>query len=261
MPRRRRGTSTSGRLPPASGLAVRLRLIRHATLELEYGGQRLLVDPMLDAAGARGPVANTPNDRRNPLVDLPEPAEAIAARAGTVLVTHLHADHLDDTAVELLAGDRPVLCQPEDAATLRERGFADVRPVDVSEEVGALRVVRTGGQHGTGKIAEMLAPVCGFVLRAEGEPTVYVAGDTIWCDEVRDALDEHRPDVVVVNAGGARFNAGDPIVMTAEDVAAVAAHTDARLVAVHLEAINHCLEPRAAYAGLPVSVPADGAEA
>ena len=43
---------------------------------------------------------------------------------------------------------------------------------------------RTGGQHGTGEIAEMLAPVSGFVLRADGEPTVYVAGDTIWCDEV-----------------------------------------------------------------------------
>ena len=82
-------------------------------------------------------------------------------------------------------------------------------------------MTRTGGRHGTGAIAEMLAPVSGFVLRAEGEPTVYVAGDTIWCDEVRDAIDAHAPDVVVVNASGARFNEGDPIVMTVDDVAAV----------------------------------------
>ena len=113
----------------------------------------------------------------------------------------------------------------------------------------------------SGKIAEMLAPVSGFVLRAEGEPTVYVAGDTIWCDAVRAALDEHSPDVVVVNASGARFNEGDPIVMTVEDVATVARHVlPAKVVAVHLEAINHCLEPRSAYADLPVSVPADGAD-
>jgi L-ascorbate metabolism protein UlaG (beta-lactamase superfamily) len=243
------------------GAAVRLRLIRHATLELEYGGRRLLVDPMLDPAGARGPVANTPNDRRNPLVELPEPAEAIAERAELLLVTHLHADHLDDTAVALLAGDRPLLCQPEDAETLRDRGFTDVRPVETAEEIGALRVTRTGGQHGTGKLAELLAPVSGFVLRAEGEPALYIAGDTIWCDEVRAALDEHSPDVVVVNASGARFNEGDPIVMTVEDVATVARHVlPAKVVAVHLEAINHCLEPRSAYAELPVSVPADGAE-
>ena len=179
---------------------------------------------MLDPAEARGPVESTPNDRRNPLVELPEPAEAIAARAEVVLVTHLHADHLDDTAVALLAGDRPVLAQPPDAETLRERGFSDVRPVEDALELDGIHVARTGGQHGTGEIARMLAPVSGYVLRAEGEPTVYIAGDTIWCDEVRAAIDEHAPDVIVVNASGARFIEGDPIVMTAEDVATVARH-------------------------------------
>jgi L-ascorbate metabolism protein UlaG (beta-lactamase superfamily) len=240
---------------------MRLRLIRHATLELDYGGRRLLVDPMLDPAEARGPVENTPNDRRNPLVELPEPAEEVAARAEVILVTHLHEDHLDAKAVELLKGDRVVVCQPADAETLRERGFTDARPVEGTLELGGLSVTRTGGRHGTGEIAEMLAPVSGFVLRADGEPTVYIAGDTIWCEAVERALEEHSPDVVVVNAGGARFVEGDPIVMTAEDVATVARHVlPAKVIAVHLEAINHCLEPRGAYADLPVSVPADGAD-
>jgi L-ascorbate metabolism protein UlaG (beta-lactamase superfamily) len=252
------------------GETMRLRLIRNATLRIDYAGQRLLLDPMLDPAGARGPVANTPNDRRNPLVELPEPAEAIADGVDALLVTHLHADHLDETAVGLLAGELPVLAQPPDAGTLRERGFSDVRPVEGTLELGGITVTRTGGRHGTGKIAELLAPVSGFVLRAEGEPTLYVAGDTIWCEEVRAALDEHAPDVVVVNASGARFNEGDPIVMTADDVVAVAEHAPgAHVVAVHLEAINHCLETRADLharlreAGLAerVSVPADGAEA
>jgi L-ascorbate metabolism protein UlaG (beta-lactamase superfamily) len=247
---------------------VRLRLIRHATLQLDYAGRRLLVDPMLDPAGARGAVPDTPNDRRNPLVDLPEPAEAIVTGVEALLVTHLHADHLDETAVALLAGDRPVLAQPPDAETLRGRGFTDVRPVEEALDFDGLHVTRTAGRHGTGRIAEMLAPVSGFVLRADGEPTLYVAGDTIWCDEVRAVLDAHAPDVVVVNASGARFNEGDPIVMTADDVVAVAEHAPAaHVVAVHLEAINHCLETRADVlarlrkAGLEerVSVPADGA--
>ena len=117
--------------------------------------------------------------------------------------------------------------------------------MEESLELDGLRVSRTSGQHGTGKIAEAMAPVSGFVLRAEGEPTVYVAGDTIWCDDVRAAIDEHAPDVVVVNASGARFNEGDPIVMTADDVVATARHAAGHVVAVHLEAINHCLETRA----------------
>jgi L-ascorbate metabolism protein UlaG (beta-lactamase superfamily) len=248
---------------------VRLRLIRHATLLLELGGRRLLVDPMLDPAGARPPVANTANDRRNPLVELPEAAEAIARRAEAVLVSHLHADHLDETAVRLLAPGVPVLGQPEDEDALRERGFTDVRPVEDALEWRGVQVTRTPARHGTGEIGAAMAPASGFVLRAAAEPAVYVAGDTIWCEEVRATLDEHRPGVVVVNAGGARFKAGDPIVMTAEDVVAVARHApEAQIVAVHLDAINHCLESRAALRerlaaeGLDgrVSVPGDSDE-
>src|SRR4051794_23313685 len=222
---------------------------------------------MLDPAGARPPVANTANDRRNPLVELPEPADAIARQAEAVLVSHLHADHLDETAVRLLAGDRPVLGQPEDERALRERGFTDVRRVEDALERRGVRVARTPARHGTGEIGAAMAPASGFVLRAAGEPSVYIAGDTVWCDEVHATLEAQRPDVVVVNAGGARFTQGDAIVMTAEDVVAVARHAPAaHVVAVHLDAINHCLESRTALRerlraeGVEdrVSVPADG---
>ena len=248
--------------------AMRLRLIRHATLIVELAGQCVLVDPMLDPAGARPAVENTANDRRNPLVDLPEPVELLVRNLGAVLVTHLHADHLDETAVDLLPKDVPVLCQPPDESVLRDRGFTDVRPVETTAELAGIALARTGGRHGTGRIAELLAPVSGFVLSAPGEPSIYVAGDTVWCEEVAAALDEHRPDVVVLNAGGARFSEGDPITMTAADIDAVARYAPgARLVAVHLEAVNHCLETRADLhqrlrdTGLTgrVTVPEDGA--
>jgi L-ascorbate metabolism protein UlaG (beta-lactamase superfamily) len=175
-----------------------------------------------------------------------------------VLVTHLHQDHLDATAIELLPKDVPVLCAPGDAETLRGHGFGDVRPVDASVDFDGLTITRTGGVHG------MLGPTPGFVVGS-----LYIAGDTVWCDEVRAALDEHRPEAVVVNAGGARFLDSDAIVMTADDVVAVARHTPyAHVVAVHLEAINHCLETRADLhqrlheedLTRQVTVPEDGAE-
>ncbi len=246
---------------------MQLRLIRHATLALELAGTRLLVDPQLDPAGHRGPIPGTPNPRDNPLVELPEPPESVVEGITGVVVTHLHEDHLDATARRLLP-EVPVFCQPEDAEALRELA-ADVRPVDPELEWDGIRIVRTGGRHGTGELGASLAPVSGFVLVAEGEPLLYVAGDTVWAPEVEAALDDHEPDLVVLNAGGARFAEGDPVTMTAEDVVAVARHApQARVIAVHLEAMNHCVESRADLAERlhaeelheQVTVPEDGAE-
>jgi len=237
---------------------VRLRLIRHATVVLSTGSKTLLVDPMLDPAGARPPVPNTPCPRPNPLVDLPAPAEAVLRGIDAVLVTHLHQDHLDDTAIRLLGKDVPLFCAPGDTETLRGHGFTDLRPVVDAVDWDGVPIARTDGVHGP------LGPSPGFVVGS-----VYIAGDTIWCDEVRAALDAHRPRVIVVNAGGARFLEGGPLVMTVDDVVAVARHApEADVVAVHLEAINHCLETRTDLRrrlhdeglGGRVTVPDDGAE-
>jgi L-ascorbate metabolism protein UlaG (beta-lactamase superfamily) len=236
---------------------VRLRLIRHATVLLSTGGKTILVDPMLDPAGARPPVENTPNQRDNPLVELPEPAAVVVHGLDAIAVTHLHQDHFDATAAALLPKDVPLFCAPDDAETLRGHGFDDVRPVDDRVDWEGLAITRTAGVHGP------LGPSPGFVI-----DSLYIAGDTVWCDEVRAAIDEHRPEVVVVNASGAHFLGGGPLVMTVDDVVAVARHApDAHVVAVHLEAINHCLETRADLhqrireEGLTgqVTVPEDGA--
>ena len=246
---------------------MHLRLIRHATLRLEAGGLHLLVDPMLDPAGARAPVENTENDRRNPLVELPEPAEIVVDGIDAVLVTHLHEDHFDATAARLVPDDLPLLCQPEDAEALRGRGFTDVRPVEEEVALGPLTVFRTPARHGYDADAEALAPVSGFVVREDGK-SLYVAGDTVLYEGVEAALDAHRPDVVVVNASGARFTGGRPIVMDLDQVVAVARRVPGtRVVAVHLDAINHCIQTRADLhqrlhdEGLEaaVSVPEDGA--
>ena len=63
----------------------------------------------------------------------------------------------------------------------------------------------------------------------------------------------------VVNAGGAEFAEGGLIIMGIEDVREVVARVPT-VVAVHLEALNHCYLTRAALrAALPdVLVPADG---
>jgi len=231
---------------------VRLTLVRHATLIVETGGRRLMVDPMLDPANARGPVRGTPDERPNPLVDLPMPAAEATAGIEGVLLTHTHVDHFDAAAVTTMPPGIPWFCQPEDLGDLQPIGL-QVRPVPGGGDAVAwegLAIARTGGRHGrTEEVVRGLGPVSGFVVRADGEPTLYVAGDTVWCDEVADAVAAHDPDVIVVNAGAATFLNGGTVTMEAADVVAVAeAAPRARVVAVHMEAINHCVETRAALA-------------
>jgi L-ascorbate metabolism protein UlaG (beta-lactamase superfamily) len=218
---------------------MRLTLVRHATLLVEMDGRRVLVDPMLDDAGARGPVEDSPKPRRNPLVPLPFPAEEVVRGLDAVVVTHMHQDHFDETGARLVPRDVPVFCQPEDEERLSGLGL-DARPVENELDWDGLRIARTGGRHGADEeVARALAPVSGFVLGR-----LYIAGDTVWCREVEEALERHRPEVAVVNASGARFTDSGPLVMTAAEVREVVVRVP-KVVVVHLEAINHCLESRA----------------
>jgi len=232
---------------------VELTLVRNATLLLELAGKRVLVDPMLDDEGARPPIDGTRNPVPNPTAPLPMPAEEVVAGLDAVIVTHRHRDHMDGTAEELLPRDVPVFCQPEDEDALRELGV-DARAVDDEVDWDGLRIVRTPGRHGTGPIADALAPVSGFVLGG-----LYIAGDTVWYEGVEATIERHQPRVAVVNAGGAEFAEGGLIIMGIDDVREVAARVPT-VVAVHLEALNHCYLTRAAIrASLPdVLVPADG---
>jgi L-ascorbate metabolism protein UlaG (beta-lactamase superfamily) len=226
---------------------MKLTLVRNATLLLETSEGLVLVDPMLRDAGTTPPIEDTPNPVRNPLVELPFPAEDVVSGLSSCIVTHLHGDHFDDAAAGLLPPDLPILTQPESASALRERGFTQVA---TSHKQWPM----TRGRHGTGELGDQLGPVSGWVVDG-----VYIAGDTIWCDEVSDAIARHRPRAIVLNGGGARFNEGDPIVMTVDDVRRVRAATDAVVVVVHLEAMNHCLERREAYRGIEgIVVPDDG---
>jgi len=224
-----------------------LQLWRHATLFLQLNDRRILVDPMLSPAEAMNPIEQSGNDRRIPMVPLPfddVERDAQLRTIDAIIVTHLHRDHWDIAAQAMLPMDKPLFCQPADAGKLAQQGFRKVIPVQDSYEWEGLTLSRTGGQHGTGDLAKKMGPVSGFVLR-DSHTSLYLAGDTIWCGEVADALANHSPEWTVLNAGSAQFTTGDPITMTDQDIAEVAkAHGHTRIMAIHLETVNHCRQDR-----------------
>jgi L-ascorbate metabolism protein UlaG (beta-lactamase superfamily) len=232
---------------------MRVTLIRNATVILELSGRRILVDPMLDPARARPPIENTANPVNNPTVELPFPVEEVLRGVDAVLVTHRHRDHFDGTAERLLPRDVPTFCQPEDASAFYDLGL-DVRPIDDALDWNGLAIRRVPGRHGSGAVGEALGPVSGFVL-----DDLYLAGDTVWYEDVAETIDRYSPRVAIVNAGGASFLEGGLIVMGIDDVLEVASRVPV-IVCVHMEALNHCHLSRADLAAaVPgVVIPQDG---
>ncbi|QXG45589.1 MBL fold metallo-hydrolase [Pseudomonas viridiflava] len=234
---------------PDAAHKVDLQQVRNATVKISYGGTTFLIDPMLSKKGTYPGFENTyRSDLRNPLVDLTESPEKVISGVDAVIVTHTHLDHWDDAAQKALPKDIPLFTQHEaDAKLIRSQGFKNVRVLTDEAEFGGVKITKTGGQHGTDKmyaappLAKLLGEAMGVVFQAPGYKTLYLAGDTIWRKEVDQTIEKYHPEVIVLNAGKAKVNGFEgAIIMGEEDVLrASKAAKDAKIVAVHMDAVNH----------------------
>ena len=233
---------------------MNITLIRNATQLISFGGKTFLVDPMLAPQGAYPGFPGTARaDIRNPTVELPCDIDTLL-QADVLIVTHLHADHWDEVAANVVPKEKPIYVQNEqDAQILREQGFSQLTVLTDNTRLGDITLRKTGGQHGSDRLyaipamAERLGDACGVVFQHPQEKTLYLVGDTIWREEVEANMVSFQPDVVVLNAGFAHVIGFGAIIMGAEDV--LKTHfvlPDAQIVAIHIEVINHCLLTRAA---------------
>jgi len=233
------------RISAQTNAGASVQLLRNATCRIQYGGKTILLDPYLSDAGAGPAIANTPNPRPNPLGPLPIPAADVVRGVDATLVTHTHNDHWDMPARTLLAKGGTLLVQPPDSARITQAGFTDVRAIDTSVSWEGITITRTGAQHGRGATGQRMGAVSGYVLSRAGAPIVYIAGDSVWCPEVAAAIQTYKPTVIFVNAGAAQFLEGGPITMDVDDVVQVCqAAPQATIVAMHMEAVNHCVLTR-----------------
>lgn len=244
---------------------MKIQLIRSATLRLEYAGQHLLIDPYLAAKFSRPSFTGR---SPNPMVDLPFSPQEVISNIDAVIVSHLHSDHFDPSAQELLPKDTPILCQPLDEAPIISIGFHHVTPIVDSLVWHGITITRTPCQHGSGDVLDDMGTASGFVFQAKNEPTVYWVGDTIYYEAVAEVIDRVHPRVIITHSCGAVWGDHVLIVMDAVQTVAVCKSAPNSIVVVtHMETLDHATITRAElreYATLhginpdQLLIPADG---
>jgi L-ascorbate metabolism protein UlaG (beta-lactamase superfamily) len=227
--------------------APTLRLIGGPTALISYGGLRLLTDPTFDPAGGDYPRPGTPvvlHKLTGPALS-PERVEPI----DVVLISHdHHSDNLDPAGRAFLPRARMVLTTEAGAERL-EVDATGMRPGDAVEldapDGRAVQVTALRADHGPPEVAPKNGPVIGFLLRAEGLPTVYVSGDNASVDVVREIVGEYgAPDVAVLFCGGAAvpvlWGEGVYLTLTPETaVEAAKALGAAPIIPIHQEGWAH----------------------
>ncbi|MCF7619126.1 MBL fold metallo-hydrolase [Bacillus sonorensis] len=221
---------------------MKITQIRNATLLVEYAGKMFLIDPMLAEKGTYPPFPNSlRQDQNNPLVSLPMSMDHIINDLDAVIVTHLHLDHFDDAAKDVLPKDIKMFVQnEEDAEEVRNAGFQHVEVLTEATVFEGIQLIKTKGEHGRGEILKLAGLVCGVVFKHQNEKTLYVAGDTVWYEGVQEEIDAHQPDIIVVNGGDNQFFEGGSLVMGKDDIYEVyKAAPRAKIITSHMEAVNH----------------------
>lgn len=221
---------------------MNIQLIRNATLVVQYAGKKFLIDPFLADKGTLPPFPSLrQNNSNNPLVSLPISIDDIIHNVDAVIVTHLHYDHWDDAAKEALPKEIKIFSQnEEDAIEIRNAGFQNVGVLQENTVFEGIQLIKTIGEHGRSEILKLTGLVCGVVFKHPNEKTLYVAGDTVWYEAVQEVIETHKPEIIVVNGGDVQLSEGGSLIMGKNDIYEVyKAAPNAKIISVHMEAVNH----------------------
>ncbi len=225
-----------------------LQLVRNATLKIQYAGYVILVDPVL---AEKETLRSALGVNKNPRVHLNMSVDEITKGTDLVLLTHNHIDHYEPSVRQYLPQSIPFFTQPQDQEAIKNEGFINAKSIETVLSMERMSIYRTSGHHGNGQLAVMMGPVSGFVLKADRLPVVYIMGDCKWDEETRKAVKEFHPDYIIVNSGGAVFpEFSKDLGSIIPDEHEVMQMLDelpkhVRLIAVHMDAIDHCQTTRA----------------
>jgi L-ascorbate metabolism protein UlaG (beta-lactamase superfamily) len=231
---------------------LRLTHIGGPTLLIEVGGWRLLTDPTFDPPGQKYKFGWGTGSTK-----LAGPAVGASALGpiDAVLLTHdHHDDNLDAAGRALLPSAGTVVTTVSGSKRLgaETRGLepwatmlleAPARP--------PIEITATPCRHGPPLSRPVAGDVVGFALRWDGQKhgVLWISGDTVLYDGVRQVADRLRVDTALLHLGGVRFPVTGPVryTMTANDAVELCRLINPRTaIPIHYEGWKHFQQVREA---------------
>ncbi len=224
---------------------MRIHQIRNATLKIDFGGKTFLIDPMFAPKDTYPPIT----DKTWPFCDLPIPVKDIIKNIDAVIITHIHIDHFDKYAEEVLPKSTKIFVQDIfDKNALEKSHFNNIEVLtEEGNNFEGIKLHKTECRHGIRELAEpmMLAngmrwEAMGVVFESDREQTLYLAGDTIWYNGVKETIDKYNPEYIIVNAACAQTPKSGPIIMGIEDIKELHNYApEIKIIGSHLDCVGH----------------------
>ena len=237
---------------------MKIHHLRNATFIIESdkspsGKTFILIDPMLGKKGSIPPFAVFKHKaKKNPLVELPANSSILLDKVTHCLITHSqkwgidllsHADHLDPAGKKFLQKRNiPVASLKNDASYLKKHHINITTELEYWKTVNYLegKITAVPARHGHGFIHKLMVNGSGLCLELPEEPSVYISGDTVLTDDVKKTLKQFKPDITIAAAGNASLDVGGDILMPIEEIIEFISLSPGKVIANHLEALNHC---------------------
>ncbi len=213
---------------------VRLTLIDGPTLLIEYGGLRILTDPTFDPPQLY-PLGGENLRKFNASPISPDLLLPIHA----VLLSHdQHMDNLDHAGREFLPKAERVITTKGGAQRLGGStvGLIPWATTTVPLPDGRnLVITGTPARHGPVGIEPVTGEVVGFVLSIDGNPDIYVTGDTVWYEGINEVAQRfNNIGLAVLFAGAAQPRGPFNVTMDTNDaIEAATRFKKARMASVH----------------------------
>jgi L-ascorbate metabolism protein UlaG (beta-lactamase superfamily) len=236
------------------------------TAVIERAGFRLLTDPMLGPRSKNAfvlPKHPSTGALQAPIARYTDPPAGELGLFDAVILSHGHADHIDDAARARLPKDGLVVAPPHILADLQSAGFRNVKTLDWGQSFvltrgeGRLTITAVPAHHAHDPTIDAQSlKVNGYVLIFEEGPAaatrerfvIYWTGDSVTFDGQAQALAPFRPiDLLLPHMGAVGSDGPALKTMDADELDALVAAVDPRrVIPIHHTTFSHYREPIAA---------------